>query len=88
MRFEFNEADLAPLIQQVVATTIDQLQSDQERLNGRIGYLEGEAASQLGLPSHSLRDARLRGEISASKCGSRIIYSRDELISFLQRNRL
>ena len=47
---------------------------------------EPEAAAMFGMKPYVLRDARLRGEISGSKIGKRIFYSRDELLKLLARN--
>lgn len=51
----------------------------------RLAFTEPEAAALLGVQSHVLRDARLRGEITPTKLGSRIGYSRRELDAYLLR---
>ena len=51
----------------------------------RLAYTEQEAAQQMGIAQHVLRDARLRGEIVARKLGKRWLYSREVLIDFLRR---
>lgn len=53
----------------------------------RLAYPEAEAAMLLGVARHVLRDARLRGEIKATRIGKRIVYARDELLRFLARRR-
>ena len=42
----------------------------------RLGFTEPEAAAAIGVRSHVLRDARLRGNIPARRVGKRYIYSR------------
>jgi hypothetical protein len=85
MHIAFDPGDLRPLIEHVVSETIERLESERAKLNGRLGYSEPEAAALLGVERHVLRDARLRGEIAARKIGKRIIYERDELIRFLRK---
>ncbi len=87
MRFEFDVETLRPVIQQVVAETVAQLEAEHSRLDGRIAYTEPEAAALLGVQSHVLRDLRRMGEIEASKVGKRIVYMRVDLIGYLERNR-
>ena len=49
----------------------------------RLGYSEAEAAALLGIARHVLRDARLRGEITARKVGKQYLYSRQALVCWL-----
>ncbi len=49
----------------------------------RLGYTETDAAEQIGVAKHVLRDARRRGEISARKVGRRWVYSRECLAAYL-----
>ena len=86
MKIELDRETLVPLIEQVVAETLRQVDQDRAQLGDRLGFTEREAAELLGLPRHSLRDARLRGEISASRIGRRVLYRREELENFLRRN--
>jgi hypothetical protein len=75
---------LRPLIQQVVAETVVQLEAERAQLNGRLAYSEPEAAALLGLEPHVLRDERLRGNIVASAIvGRRIRYLRQDLMAYL-----
>ena len=53
----------------------------------KIAFTEPEAAAILSLRPHVLRDARLRGEISGSRVGKRILYERTELLRFLHQQR-
>lgn len=80
--------DLRPVVEAVVAETLATLQAADAAIGGhRLAYLEREAAELLGVRPHTLRDARLRGEIVGTKIGGRIAYERSELLSYLQRNR-
>jgi hypothetical protein len=88
MKIEFAEADLEPLVKQVVAEALRQVESDRAKLDGRISFTEPEAASLLGVKRHVLRDARLRGEVEASRIGARVVYTRDALLAYIARNRL
>jgi hypothetical protein len=85
MRLEANDiADLQPIIAAAVRSTLEQIQADEAKLDGqRLGYPEGEAAALLGVRSHVLRDARLRGEINGKLIGKRIVYARSELLRFI-----
>lgn len=49
----------------------------------RLAYTEPEAAQLLGVRSHVLRDARLRGELTGRRAGKRVIYDRRELLRWL-----
>ena len=85
---EIFRAIIDDVVSQTVAQTLAQVEQDRARLDGRLAFTEAEAASKLGIPRHSLRDARLRGEIVASRIGKRILYQRDELLRLLDSNRL
>jgi hypothetical protein len=87
MKLSFDEADLRPVIQQIVASTLIQIQSDEAKLGDRLAYTEPQAAAILSIKPHVLRDARLRGEIFGSRVGKRILYERDELLRFLRQQR-
>lgn len=88
MKIDFDVFDLRPMIEQVVAETITQLDKDRAKLGGRIAFSEPEAAATLGIQRHALRDARLRGEVHASRIGKRVVYARENLLALLARNRL
>ena len=87
MHVSFNPADIQPLIEQVVTATVAQLHADASALGDRLAFTEPEAAALLSLRPHQLRDCRLRGELSGSKVGKRILYERDELLRFLRQQR-
>lgn len=88
MKIDFDIDDLRPLIERTVSETIAQLDAERSKLTGRLGYTESEAAAALGVQRHALRDARLRGEVQASRVGKRVIYSREQLLALLAGNRL
>lgn len=80
-------ADLEPLIAAAVRATLETIHADESRLADRLGYPEPEAASLLGVARHVLRDARLRGELHGRLVGKKIVYSRSELVRFLEGGR-
>lgn len=55
--------------------------------SNRLAYSEPEAASLLGVKPHVLRDARIRGEIFATRVGGRLAYTRNELMSYLEEGK-
>ena len=87
MKLSFDEADLRPVIEQIVAATLVQIQSEEAKLGDKLAYTEPQAAMILNIKPHVLRDARLRGEVSGSRVGKRILYERDELLRFLRQQR-
>ncbi len=80
---------LRPMIAAVVAETLAQLRSEQEKVpTDRLAYSEKEAAEMLGLAVHQLRDERHRGRIEASQVvGRRVRYLRDDLLAYLAAGR-
>ena len=76
------------IVEQTVAETLNRIEADRARLNGRLAYPEAEAAGLLGIPRHVLRDSRLRGEIDASRIGKRVVYERDQLLKFMETNKI
>jgi hypothetical protein len=77
--------ELTPVIRAVVAACLEELRTEDQTLAGQLGYTEAQAAAQLGVAAHALRDCRYRGEISGSRVGRSICYSRSELLAFLRR---
>jgi len=73
---------IRPVVEEVAAVVASRTGDD-----GRLAYPEKEAARLLGLAPHQLRDARLRGEVVATRAGGRIAYEKSELLSYLARNR-
>jgi hypothetical protein len=57
------------------------------QISNRLAFNEAEAASLLGVKSHVVRDARLRGEISSTRVGGRIAYTRDDLLHYLENQK-
>jgi hypothetical protein len=86
MNLVFNDDDLRriarPLIAEITAAIGSRTGDDDQ-----LAYTEPQAAKLLGIATHQLRDARLRGEIVATKVGGRIGYERSELLAYLARNR-
>ena len=68
--------------------TLAEIGPQQARLDGKLAFSENEAAKLLGIEKHALRDARLRGEVHASKIGKRIVYSREELQRLLSESQI
>jgi hypothetical protein len=86
MNLVFDADSLRELVRPIVeevAAAIGSRTGDEDRL----AYLEADAAKLLGIASHQLRDARLRGEITSTRVGGRIGYERTELLAYLARNR-
>jgi helix-turn-helix protein len=82
-------AALKELVKQVVAEALVALEADRARLDGQLAYSEAEAARLLGLNVWVLRGERRRGRIAASRIvGSRIRYTRDDLLRYLAERRL
>jgi hypothetical protein len=52
---------------------------------GRLALTEPEAAQAIGVPRHVLRDARLAGELRGRRVGKRVIYTRQDLLEYLDR---
>jgi hypothetical protein len=74
---------LRPVIRAAVVAVLEELRADEAHLGDRLGYPEAEAAALLGVERHTLRDCRLRGEITGRLIGKRIVYGRAELVRFL-----
>jgi hypothetical protein len=83
----FTDADLRPLVESIVVSTLEKFEADQEGIGERLAFTEPEAAALLGLRPHVLRDARLRGEIEASRVGKRLLYEKAEILRFLRQRR-
>ena len=87
LKIEFDRNDIRPLIELAVAEALDRMEEDRAKFNGRLAFTEPEAAVLLGVKPHVLRDCRRRGELQGAKVGSRILYSRDDLVEFLERQK-
>jgi len=88
MKLQIDKEDIRPIIEIAVSEALRKIEGDRSRIPRRLGYLEAEAAALLGVKQHVLRDARLNGEIEATKIGGRIGYEHSELLAYLSRNRL
>ena len=84
MNFQLPAAELRPIVREVINEVLSEMDGSLPSANGRLAYSEPEAAALLGLPTHRLRDARLRGEIRARKVGRAYRYARTELVRFIQ----
>ncbi len=87
LKIEFDQAALRPLVQLAVAEALDRLEDERAKLNGRLALTEPEAAALLGVKPYVLRDCRRRGEIEGAKVGSKIVYTRADLLTFLDRQK-
>ena len=88
INLQLDPSVLGPLIRQIVAETVAQLDADRAKLGDKLAYSETEAARLLGLREHQLRDARLAGKIGCSQItGRRIRYTREDLLHYLAENR-
>ncbi len=77
-----------PIVQAIVTETLIQVRAEEARIGDKLAFSEEEAARLIGIEPHVLRDARLRGDISASRiAGRRIRYLRQDLLAYLARNR-
>jgi hypothetical protein len=86
VRIEVSTAEFRPIVELVVAETLGRLPAAKE--GPRLAYNESEAARLLGVRRHVLRDARLRGEVRATRVGKRVAYERGELVAYLARGRM
>jgi predicted site-specific integrase-resolvase len=54
-----------------------------------LAFSECEAAELLGIEPHSLREARRKGAIRASRIvNRRVVYAREDLLRYLAENRI
>jgi hypothetical protein len=87
LKIEFDREDLRPLVQLAVAEALDRLEAERAKLQGRLAFTEPEAAVLLGVRPHVVRDCRRRGELQGAKVGSKIVYTRADLLEFLDRQK-
>lgn len=78
-----DDADLAAIAQAVADKLTAQTEAD-EQLDGKLAYSEATAAHLLDLPKNTLRERRIAGDIQAKLVGKRYLYSRTELVRFLE----
>jgi len=83
MQMHITRDELRPLVRAVVAEVLAELEARMVD-DGRLAFSEAEAADLLGIRPHVLRDARLRGEITACRiAGGRVRYTRHQLLEYL-----
>ncbi len=87
MEFRFEAEDLRPLVRLVATETIARLEAERAKLDSQLAFTEPEAAALLGVKPYVLRDCRRRGELDGSKVGSKIVYTRVDLLAFLERQK-
>jgi len=84
MKLDASDIDsLRPLLVETVRTVLAEVQNADAKLGGKLAYDEATAAGLLGTAKYTLRDARLRGEITGVRIGKKIHYSRTELLRYL-----
>ncbi len=87
LQIQFDEDALRPLVHLAVAEALDHMEEERAKFNGRLAFTEPEAAVLLGVKPHVLRDCRRRGELQGAKVGSKIVYTRADLLDFLDRQK-
>ena len=87
LKIEFDREELRPLVRLAVAEALDHLEAERAKLYGKLAFPEAEAAILLGVKPHVLRDCRRRGELQGAKVGSKIVYTRNDLLDFLERQK-
>lgn len=87
VKLEFDRDALRPLVEMAVAEALEKIEDERAKFNGRLAYTEPEAAVLLGVKPHVLRDCRRRGELQGAKVGSRVLYTRADLLDFLERRK-
>jgi hypothetical protein len=79
MKVFIERDDLKPIVAEVVAEVMERFGNDD-----RISYTETEAAELVGVKRHVLRDERLKGHVRHGKVGNRIVYTRRQLLEFVE----
>ncbi len=87
LQIQFDQDALRPLVHLAVAEALDRMEGERAKFNGRLAFTEAEAAVLLGVKPHVLRDCRRRGELQGAKVGSKIVYTRADLLEFLERQK-
>ncbi len=83
LTMQLPEAELREFVKVVIGETLDRLAGERNAMSDRMAFNEPEAAQLIGVPRHVLRDARRRGEITASRVGKRCVYKRGNLEKYL-----
>lgn len=85
---QLSDADLKPLIREIVEAVFDEASEFKRLMNGKLCIPEPEAAALLGLNAWQLRDIRLAGNITHSRIvGNKVRYTLDDLLGYLRRGR-
>jgi hypothetical protein len=87
VKIQFDREDLRPLVELAVTEALDRMEEERAKVSGRLAFTEGEAAALLGVRPYVLRDCRRRGEVQGAKVGSKIVYTRADLLEFLDRQK-
>lgn len=87
LKIEFDRDTLRPLVHLAVAEALERMEEERAKTAGRLAFTEPEAAVLLGVKPHVLRDCRRRGELQGAKVGSKIVYTRADLLEFLERQK-
>ncbi|WP_339908277.1 helix-turn-helix domain-containing protein [Symmachiella dynata] len=83
------EVTLRDLVREAVREALDgRIDADAKIPAEKLAFREKNAAELIDIPVHSLRDCRRRGEIIGTRVGGRILYRREDLVEFLQRQRM
>jgi hypothetical protein len=87
LQIQFDQDALRPLVHLAVSEALERMEADRAKLSGRLAFTEAEAAALLGVKPYVLRDCRRRGELAGARVGSKIVYSRADLLEFLNRQK-
>jgi hypothetical protein len=88
MQLQLSPNELKPIVAEIVAEVVAQLDADRAKLADAEAFNETTGAKMLGLNVHQLRDERLRGRIGHSKIvGGQIRYTRADILAYLNKNR-
>ena len=87
LKLDIDVDELRPLVHLAVAEAMARMEEERARFSGRLAFTEPEAAALLGVKSYVLRDCRRRGELQGAKVGSKIVYTRADLVDFLDRQK-
>ncbi|MBT6155800.1 MAG: helix-turn-helix domain-containing protein [Planctomycetaceae bacterium] len=79
MKVLIERDDLKPVVAEVVTEVMERFSNDD-----RISYTEPEAAELIGVKRHVLRDERLKGRVRHGKVGNKIVYTRRQLLEFVE----
>jgi hypothetical protein len=87
LQIQFDQDALRPLVHLAVAEALSRMEEERAKFESRLAFTEPESATLIGVKPHVLRDCRRRGELRGSKVSSRIVYTRADLLDFLERQK-